>query len=82
MRSPQFSSEFEDADTNINSAMNKALRDTQGLTSEMVEEVKQLLDIFHLPWVTAPFEAEAQCAYLEQQGLVQGKCCFLFDKCH
>jgi hypothetical protein len=55
-----------------NIAVQKALRDTQGLTSEMVEEVKQLLDTFHLPWVTAPFEAEAQCAYLEQIGLVQG----------
>lgn len=54
-------------------AVHRAQRDTEGLTGEMVEEVKHLLDLFKLPWLTAPFEAEAQCAYLESVGLVQGE---------
>jgi 5'-3' exonuclease len=32
----------------------------------MAEEVKRLLNAFDVPYITAPFEAEAQCAYLEQ----------------
>ena len=58
--------------SNDDVTMKRALRDTQRLTGEMVEDVKRMLDLFHLPWVTAPYEAEAQCASLEQMGIVQG----------
>lgn len=31
-----------------------------------------MLDILGVPWVTAAGEAEAMCAYLDSQGLVDG----------
>ncbi|CAD8184137.1 unnamed protein product [Paramecium octaurelia] len=34
------------------------------------EDIRQLLALFGIPWILAPGEAEAQCAYLQQNGLV------------
>jgi len=45
------------------------MRDTESLTEEMKDEVIQLLQAFSLPYIIAPFEAEAQCAVLEQVSL-------------
>lgn len=36
------------------------------------EEIKTLLELFGVPWVESPFEAEAQCADLELNGLIDG----------
>jgi hypothetical protein len=40
--------------------------------SSTLDDLKELLRIFGVPYVDAPSEAEAQCAYLEQLGLVDG----------
>ena len=43
-----------------------------GPTPEMYEDIKELLVLFGVPYVDAPMEAEAQCAALEEAGLVDG----------
>ena len=44
----------------------RASRDTETITGEMKSEMLEMLEIFQLPYIIAPFEAEAQCAVLEQ----------------
>lgn len=41
-------------------------------SSEMYGECKALLAMFGLPYLVAPEEAEAQCAWLDAAGLVDG----------
>lgn len=51
---------------------NAQRRMTEGIDDEMIAQCKHLLKLFGIPWVDAPMEAEAQCAELEQLGLVDG----------
>ena len=41
-------------------------------TSGMYGECQELLQMFGLPYIIAPVEAEAQCAWLDDNGLVDG----------
>ena len=43
-----------------------------GVSSEIMTDVQTLLRLFGLPFITAPMEAEAQCASLEEEGHTQG----------
>lgn len=45
---------------------------TETPTKDMFQDVMQLLAIFGIPYIIAPMEAEAQCAWLNEQGLVDG----------
>jgi len=47
-------------------------RDMDTITDEMRAEVIQLIQLFGIPYVESPAEAEAQCAKLEELGLVDG----------
>ena len=51
---------------------NRRERDMDTVTDEMVEEVMQLLQLFGIPYLKAPAEAEAQAVELEKLGLVDG----------
>lgn len=42
------------------------------LEGELIADLKAVLVCCGIPWVQAPFEAEAQCAWLARQGLVDG----------
>lgn len=49
----------------------------------MNKTIKLMLDLFGIPWLNSPTEAEAQCSYLEEKGIVDGTIsddsdCFLF----
>ncbi|KAJ2881170.1 DNA repair protein rad2 [Coemansia asiatica] len=47
-------------------------RDASGIGADMVEDIRMLLSLFGIPYITAPMEAEAQCATLIAAGLVDG----------
>ncbi|KAK4754775.1 hypothetical protein SAY87_008532 [Trapa incisa] len=47
-------------------------RNAESVSSEMFTECQELLQMFGLPYIIAPMEAEAQCAYLEMENLVDG----------
>ncbi|ORY05300.1 hypothetical protein BCR34DRAFT_590959 [Clohesyomyces aquaticus] len=50
----------------------KDRRDADEVTQTMIAECQHLLTLFGLPYITAPMEAEAQCAELVHLGLVDG----------
>ncbi|CAN9507831.1 unnamed protein product [Ophioblennius macclurei] len=49
-----------------------AANPTRGRFKAVLRECAEMLDYLGVPWVTAAGEAEAMCAYLDSQGLVDG----------
>nr|XP_040017322.1 flap endonuclease GEN homolog 1 isoform X1 [Gasterosteus aculeatus aculeatus] len=54
------------------SAPKAAATTSRGRFNAVLRECADMLDYLGLPWVTAAGEAEAMCAYLDSQGLVDG----------
>ncbi|KAJ9605155.1 DNA repair protein rad2 [Cladophialophora chaetospira] len=56
----------------LRSQQKRDRRDADEVTQTMIQECQSLLRHFGLPYITAPMEAEAQCAELVRLGLVDG----------
>lgn len=57
---------------NLGDEQRKLERNADCVSSEMFAECQELLQMFGLPYIIAPMEAEAQCAYMELANLVDG----------
>ncbi|KAF8096701.1 hypothetical protein N665_0303s0025 [Sinapis alba] len=57
---------------NLGDEQRKLERNAESVSSEMFAEIQELLQIFGLPYIIAPMEAEAQCAFMEQSNLIDG----------
>ncbi|CAK7328204.1 unnamed protein product [Dovyalis caffra] len=57
---------------NLGDEQRKLERNAESVSSEMFAECQELLQMFGLPYIIAPMEAEAQCAYMELANYVDG----------
>src|SRR5690606_7741266 len=52
--------------------LKSAQNESRMIEDELTSDFQKLLNLFGLPWMIAPMEAEAQCSWLCHAGLVDG----------
>jgi len=69
---PHILNTFVEDEKYLKDQQKRELRDSDEVTVTMIKEVQELLARFGIPYITAPMEAEAQCATLLELKLVDG----------
>lgn len=64
--------ELQSAERDLINEKGRLDRIGRNITEQMTKEAQELLQIFGIPYIVAPMEAEAQCAFLESVKLTDG----------
>lgn len=72
LKDQHFEQKIDQEMVDLRNEIKKVQRQNNIVHKNMIDETKELLNLFGIPYLDSPMEAEAQCAALELNGLTEG----------